>query len=163
MMAQSNKPNPTIERTAPPGSGRSAAGFFESGTSTTAPKNAATTMGTLTRNIEPHQNRASSRPPAIGPMAMPRPMVPPQAPMARARSFGSRNTSLMIDSDEGIVSAAPAPMTARKPIRRCTEPDRAAPIDPAAKTVRPIRKNRLRPKRSARLPPTSNRPAKTMA
>ena len=96
-------------------------------------------------------------------MAMPSPMVAAQAPMARARSAGSRNTSLTIDSDEGIVSAAPAPITARHAISRSTEPENAAPIDPAAKTVRPMRKNRLRPNRSARLPPTSSRPAKTIA
>ena len=36
-------------------------------------------------------------------------MVPAQAPMARARSIGSRKTSLMIDNEAGIVSAAPIP------------------------------------------------------
>ena len=113
--------------------------------------------------MEPHQNLARSKPPRMGPRAMPSPMVPPQAPMARASSFGSRKMSLMIDSDDGIVSAAPAPMTARHVIRRLTEPEKAAPMDPAAKTVKPIRNKRLRPNRSARLPPTSNRPAKTMA
>ena len=69
----------------------------------------------------------------------------------------------MIDSDAGIVNAAPAPMTARQAISRCTEPENAAPIDPAAKMVSPMRKNRLRPNRSARLPPTNNSPANTMA
>lgn len=54
-------------------------------------------------------------------------------------------------------------MTKRNPIRSGAEPEAAAPIDPAAKTARPMRKNCLRPKRSARLPPTSSRPAKTMA
>ena len=163
MIAHSNRPRPAIDSTAPQGSGGSAAGFFESGTSSRAPANAAATIGTLTRNTEPHQNRASSRPPAIGPIAMPSPMVAAQAPMARARSAGSRNTSLTIDSDAGIVSAAPAPITARHAISRSTEPENAAPIDPAAKTPRPMRKNRLRPNRSARLPPTSSSPAKTIA
>src|ERR1700733_13254249 len=154
MMDQSRRPKPRIERMAPPGSGRSAVGFFEFGTNSTAPTNAAMTMGTLTRKMEPHQNRASNKPPAMGPMAMPRPMVPPQAPMAFALSLGSRNTSLMMESDEGMVRAAPAPITARKAISRSTEPDRAAPIDPAAKTASPMRKNRFRPNRSAKLPPT---------
>ena len=49
----------------------------------------------------------------MGPMAIPSPIVPPQTPMARARSPGSRKMSLMIASDVGIVSAAPAPMKAR--------------------------------------------------
>ena len=163
MIAHSSRPRPAIDSSAPTGSGRWASGFFESGTRTTAPMNPAATIGTFTRKIDPHQNLDSSRPPAIGPMAMPSPIVPAQVPMARARSVGSRKMSLMIDSDAGMVKAAPAPMTARQAINRCTEPENAAPIDPAAKTVRPIRKNRLRPNRSARLPPTNSRPANTMA
>ena len=45
--------------------------------------------------------------------------------MARARMAGARNTSLMIDSEAGIVSAAPAPIRARQAISRSTEPGRA--------------------------------------
>ena len=163
MIAQSSKPKPAIESNAPAGSGRSAAGFFESGTSARAPTKPATAMGTLTMKMEPHQNLARSKPPAIGPTAMPSPMVPAQPPMARARSAGSRKMSLMIDNDEGIVSAAPPPMTARHAISKGTEPANAAPTEAPAKTVRPMRKNLLRLNRSARLPPTSNSPAKTMA
>ena len=88
----------------------------------------------------------------MGPMAMPSPMVPAQTPMARARSLGSRKTSLTIDSDAGIVRAAPNPMTPRHAISMSTDPEKAAPIDPRAKTLRPTRKSRRRPKRSARLP-----------
>lgn len=70
---------------------------------------------------------------------------------------------MMMDNDDGIVRAAPAPMTARHAINRWTEPENAAPVDPAAKTVSPMRKKRLRPKRSARLPATNSRPANTIA
>ncbi len=69
----------------------------------------------------------------------------------------------MIDSDDGTVSAAPAPITARHAINRSTEPEKAAPTDPRAKIAKPTRKNRLRPSRSARLPPTRTNPAKTIA
>src|ERR1035438_5048680 len=96
MIAQSSKPKPATDNTPPAGSGCSAAGFFESGTKDRKSTNPTTTIGTLTRKTEPHQKFASSKPPAIGPIAMPRPMVPAQAPMARARSVGSRKTSLMI-------------------------------------------------------------------
>ena len=120
-------------------------------------------MGTLTRKTDPHQNRARSKPPAMGPIAIPSPMMPPQAPMARARGLGSRKTSLTMDSDDGIVRAAPTPIRALEGIRRSTEPEKAAAIDPAPKTARPRRKNFLRPKRSAMLPLTSKSPAKTMA
>jgi hypothetical protein len=68
-----------------------------------------------------------------------------------------------IDSDAGMVRAAPLPITARQAIRGWTEPEKAAPTDPTAKTERPMRKNLLRPKRSARLPPTNSRPANTIA
>ncbi len=163
MIAHNSRPRPAIDHSAPPGSGLCSAVFFELGTRARAAVKATAAIGTLTRKIEPHQNRVSKRPPAIGPTAMPIPIVPPQAPMARARSEGSRKTSLMIDNEEGIVSAAPAPMTPRHAINSGTELERAAPIDPPAKTVRPMRKNHLRPNRSARLPPTSNKPAKTMA
>ena len=83
--------------------------------------------------------------------------------MAWARSVGSRKTSLMIDNDAGIVSAAPIPMTARQAIKKLTEPEKPAPVDAPAKAVRPMRKKRFRPNRSARLPPTSKSPAKTIA
>ena len=69
----------------------------------------------------------------------------------------------MMDNDAGMVRAAPAPMTARQAIKRWTEPENAAPIEPAAKTASPIRKNRRRPSLSARLPPTNNNPANAIA
>jgi len=65
----------------------------------------------------------------MGPMAMPRPIVPPHTPMARARWAGLRKRSLMMASDDGMVRAAPSPVTARHPISGCTEPEKAAPID----------------------------------
>ena len=163
MIAQSSSPSPAIDNTAPAGSGRCTCGFFESGTTSAAPRKPMHTIGTLTRKIDPHQNLESSSPPAMGPMAIPSPIVPPQTPMARRARRGSRKMSLMIASDVGIVSAAPTPMRARNAMSVVTEPDRAAPTDPNANTVSPMRKNRLRPKRSARVPPTRSRPAKTMA
>ena len=163
MMAHNRRPRPMIENNDPIGSGRSAEGFFESGTSTTAPMNPATAIGTFTRKMEPHQNLDSSRPPAIGPTATPRPIVPAHAPMARARSPGSRKTSLMIDSDAGMARAAPAPIRARHAISGWTDEENAAPTDPPANTASPNRKKRLRPNRSARLPPTNKSPAKTIA
>jgi hypothetical protein len=45
---------------------------------------------------------------------------------------------------------------------RLTDPEKAAPIDPPPKSVRPSRKRRLRPNRSARLPPVSTSPATTI-
>jgi ATP-grasp domain len=55
--------------------------------SSTAHANPATAIGTLIRNTDPHQNRASSTPPTIGPSAIPRPLVPAHRPIARCRSL----------------------------------------------------------------------------
>ena len=43
-----------------------------------------------------------------------------------------------------------------------TDPEKAAHADPAANAISPARNTRLRPTRSARLPMTSSRPAKTI-
>jgi hypothetical protein len=93
---------------------------------------------------------------------MPKPVVPAQTPIARCRSAGSRNMLVMMDSVEGIIMAPPMPMLARAAISMSTEPENAAQVEPAAKAARPARNTRLRPIRSARLPATSSRPAKTM-
>ena len=76
----------------------------------------ATATGTLIRNTDPHQKWASSRPPTIGPSASPAPLVPDQNPSARWRSPASANMFVMIDSVEGMISAAPTPMPARAAI-----------------------------------------------
>ena len=151
-----------MDSSAPAKSGRSAAGFFESGISGSAQAAPSTATGTLTRNTEPHQKWASSSPPTIGPSAMPSPLVPAHRPMARCRSAGSWNMSVMIASVEGIIMAPPIPMLARAAISMLTEPENAAQVEPAAKAIRPVRNTRLRPIRSARLPMTRSRPAKTM-
>ncbi len=65
-----------MESSTPTGSSRPGLGSRESGTSQTIPIRAMTTIGTLTRNTEPHQKCASSRPPTTGPMAMARPTAP---------------------------------------------------------------------------------------
>ena len=78
-------------------------------------------------------------------MAMPMPMVPAHAPIARARSAGSRKMSLMMESPAGMVIEAPAPITPRQTISGSTLPENAAPSEPPPKTTRPATKSRLRP------------------
>ena len=154
-------PIPAIDRPAPARSGALAAGFLESGTSQQAASRPAMAMGTLIRKTEPHQKRASRKPPMIGPRATPMPLVAPQRPIARWRSAGSRNMLLMIDSVDGIISAPPMPMLARAAIRVPTSPEKAAQAEPPAKTARPASSVFLRPIRSARLPAASSEPANT--
>jgi hypothetical protein len=55
MIDHSTSPRPAIDSTAPARSGRSAAGFLESGTSGTAHSSPAAATGTLIKNTEPHQ------------------------------------------------------------------------------------------------------------
>ena len=67
----------------------------------------------MTRKIDPHQKWSSSTPPTTGPSATPRPAVAAQIPIAIARSRASAKTLMSSDSVAGMMSAAPAPMTAR--------------------------------------------------
>ena len=56
MIAQSSRPKPAIERSAPTGVGPLGGGVLESGTSTRAPAKPGDAIGTFTRKIDPHQN-----------------------------------------------------------------------------------------------------------
>ena len=135
----------------------------DSGIQRSAPRAPTPATGTLIRKTEPHQKWESNHPPAIGPMAIPRPVVPDQIPMARACSEGSRNTSVMIDSVAGMMQAAPTPMIARAEINVVTESEKAEYAEPNAKMISPARRSRLRPKRSPTLPAMRSKPAKTQA
>ena len=50
----------------------------------------------------------------MGPMARPRPVVPDQMPMARARSPGAVKTLVRMDSVDGMMAAAPIPIRAAR-------------------------------------------------
>ena len=73
----------------------------------------------------------------MGPMAIPSPVVADQIPMARPRSSGARNTSLMTARVAGMMQAAPRPAIARAPIRVSTDPEKADPAEPAPKIDEP--------------------------
>jgi len=65
------------------------------------------TIGTLTRKIDPTRTRQQQAP-AIGPTRCRFRWSQPRSD-SPGRSAGSRKTSLMIDSDAGMVNAAPLP------------------------------------------------------
>ena len=121
---------------------------------------AAATSGTLTRNTEPHQKCSSRNPPATGPTAAPAPASPAQMAMARARSWGGK-TLVRIDSVDGMIRAAPTPMSARKAVSWPEELQKAAAVDPPPKIRSPAVSAPLRPKRSPMAPAVSSSPAKT--
>ena len=58
-------------------------------------------IGTLMRKTADQPKSSTSRPPSTGPSAMPTPLTPAHTPIARARSWGSRNVLVMIESVVG--------------------------------------------------------------
>ena len=82
--------------------------------------------------------------------------------IAFARSRPGK-TFVRMDSVEGMMNAAPMPMTARPAITCPDEPANAPISEPAANTTRPAWRAPLRPKRSPSAPAVNSRPAKTRA
>src|SRR5260370_39416691 len=108
--------------------------------------------GTLMRNTEPHQKWARSRPLAIGPRAPAAPVTLAQMAMAFGRSCGGK-TLMRIDRVEGMMRAAPAPITALQamschmtweadaspaPARNRTNPSWRAPLRPQRAPLEPL-------------------------
>ena len=63
---------------------------------------AATTTGMLSQKIACQPIASTSAPPTTGPRAIESPTVPPQMPIARARSRASRTVLVMIDIATGF-------------------------------------------------------------
>jgi hypothetical protein len=74
---------------------------------------ATATIGRFTRKIDPQLKCARSHPPSVGPIAMPRPVTADHIAMALARSDVSEKTLVSIDSVDGMMAAAPRPITTR--------------------------------------------------
>ena len=112
-------------------------------------------------NTEPHQKCSSRNPPLIGPSPSPSADTPAQTPIALARSTGSVNTFVMIDSVDGMMNAPPTPMIARVRMRKPADGANADSAEPMPNTARPMARHRYRPKRSPRLPAVRSKPANT--
>ncbi len=107
---------PAIDNPSPATSSFGARGSREFGTNQIAPATAAITIGTFTRNTDPHEKCSRSQPPEMGPSATPTPVTAVQIPIAAARSRASVKTFTAIASVVGKISAAPTPMNARAAI-----------------------------------------------
>ena len=116
MMANSSVTSPTIDRTAPMGSSGLSSGALVFGMSQRAKTKVTAHTGTLMKNTEPQPRCSTSSPPTTGPIAIPMPATPAHTPIARARSAGSRNVLVRIDSVVGKMNAPPTPMSARAAI-----------------------------------------------
>src|SRR3974390_2011996 len=97
---------PAIEVTAPIGSTALGCGSLEGGTTKGPAIRARATMGRLTMKMDPQLKCSSSQPPRVGPMATPRPETADHMAMALARSAGTVNTLVRIESVAGITAAA---------------------------------------------------------
>ena len=70
-------------------------------------------IGVLTPRHQRHEKYSVKAPPRINPIAAPPPEIAPYTPNARARSFGSVNVTLTIESAAGARSAPKTPCNAR--------------------------------------------------
>src|SRR6266516_6589830 len=159
MIAHTSELNESIERSAPSLSTGGVSGSDDSGTSGFAAISAPATIGRLTRKTEPHEKWSRRRPPATGPIAIPIPDTPAQIEIAFARSRLG-NTFVRTERVDGMMNAAPRPITPRPAINIVDEVAIVATSEPAPKTPRPASSAFLRPKRSPSVPAVRRRPAK---
>src|SRR5436853_7200781 len=103
---------PTIESSAPSGSIALSSGSRDLGTKNQPPTNATAITGRYTRKADPNQKWPSTHPVTTGPIEPATPVVVAQIAIALARSWGG-NTFTRIDNVDGMMNAAPTPITAR--------------------------------------------------
>src|ERR1700704_6604384 len=98
---------------------------------------ATATIGTLIRNREPYQRGPSSHPLMTGPNPPAAPVMLAQMAMALVRSSGG-NTLMRIESVDGMMSAAAAPITALHPMSSHMVLDAAAADAATRNSTSPI-------------------------
>ena len=111
-------------------------------------------IGTLMKKIQFQLMCSVMRPPTSGPIASASAETPAQMPIAVPRCFGG-NVTVMIESVDGFISAAPTPWTTRAAMSTLALPARPQPSDESVKMTSPTTKISRRPSRSASLPPVS--------
>ena len=151
---------PTIDRPAPTRSSFACSGSFDFGTRNTPRTNAARMIGTLTRKTDPNQKWPSSQPLTTGPMTPAPPVTPAQMAIALARSSGPK-TLTRIDSVDGMMNAAHAPIKARQPISCHISVDADASAALNRKPSNPSWSAPFRPNRSPMAPAVNSSPANT--
>jgi hypothetical protein len=91
----------------------------------------------LIQKIHRHEMYWMTAPPMIGPADTPRPVTPPQMPIAAAR-FSAGKASLIRARVSGSTAAPPAPWITRAMISSVTVFDMAAPAEAAANSSSPL-------------------------
>ena len=104
-------------------------------------------IGRLSQKIQGHETPSTTAPPRSGPRGTLTPRTPVKIPIAFGRAGGG-NASLSSATASGMISAAPAPCTARAAISEPASGATAHPTEAAANRPRPPANRRRRPKRS---------------
>src|SRR5262245_982067 len=117
----------------------------------------------LMKKIHAQPSPSTIGPPISQAVVAPMPPSAPQIPSALLRSAPSSKVVVMIESADGVITAAPTPWKARAPISALS--DQASPHKSEANVnnTTPTMNTRRRPSRSAARPPSSNRPANVSA
>ena len=149
-----------IESTAPSGSSLPCSGSRDVGTRNQPATNATAMIGTFTRKTEPYQKWPSRKPLATGPIAPAAPVVAAQIAIALVRSCGGK-TFTRIESVDGMISAADAPIAARQAMSCHISVDSDASAAATRKPTSPSCSAPLRPNRSPSAPVENSRPANT--
>lgn len=123
--------------------------------------NNAAITGTLTIKTAPHQKCSRSRPPRIGPSALP--AAKPVAQTATATRRWARSTNRVRNSARvaGISIAPKKPSSARAATSTTASAANAAANETTPKPATPMSRVRRRPMRSPSVPMVTSRPAST--
>ena len=138
MIAPVSAVMPAVASAAPRASIGLRPGAREGGTSARPPASAIAMIGRLMRKIDPQAKCSNSQPPRVGPIATPSPLTAVQIAIACARSTGSANRWMRIESVDGMIAAAPIPITTRPAMSAVGVAESAARTDPSANTTSPI-------------------------
>ena len=153
MSATVMPPSAIVARIAPPTSSRPAPSASRlSGTWRSARNTTTTPIGRLIRKIARQLETSTSQPPSRGPIAAAIDTNPVHAPIARARSSGTKAAS-MIARLPGVSSAPPTPCSARAAISTPTDGATAHSAEATVNQAMPITNTRRRPMRSPSAPP----------
>ena len=128
------------------------------GTQRSDPATTPIPTGTLTKNTHGHEKAVVRIPPSNRPLEPPAALTRPQAASAWVRSAPSGNVVVRIESEAGVISAAPNPCTARKVSSIPRLPDRPHSSDASVNSATPVTNSRRRPNRSLARPPRSRKP-----
>ncbi len=130
--------------------------------STSGPNTISSSMtGTPSRKTEPHQNSSRNMPPTSGPITVPRPKKPVQAPIAAPCCLGSWNMIRIRERVEGISVEPAMPSSARAAMSITGLTANAESTEAAPNATAPISSSRRRPTLSPIAPMVMRKPAMT--